>query len=82
MHDEGKMENLIDKLQISEIGFANIIAPSLRNLADILSIPAVFSGFKSSKIFKTSSLETNENFAFQELNNLHNTNELKIIQTC
>ena len=65
LHGEGKVENLIDKLQISEIGFANIIAPSLRNLADMLSILAALSVFKSQRIFMTSSFETGENLKFE-----------------
>ena len=60
LQPEGKVDNLIDKLQIWVIGLAKTDAPSLRNFRDMLSIPAAFSGFISNNIFMISLPETGE----------------------
>ena len=35
----GEEDNFIDKLMMSQIGFVNTLAPSLKNVEDISSIP-------------------------------------------
>ena len=57
----GNKEYFIERLQIFEIGFAKILAPSFRNFQERWSIPAALSGIISFSNLKTRSSVTLEN---------------------
>ena len=61
----GKFDSFIDKLIISQIGFANTSAPSLKKLGTILSIPGALETCKQHNNFLMASsvIQTSSNFS-------------------
>ena len=51
LHLSGKVDSFIDKLIMSQIGFANTSAPSFKNPRDISSIPRALETSKQNNNF-------------------------------
>ena len=51
LHLSGKVDSFIDKLMISELGFASTSAPSFKNLEGISSIPGALETSKQHSSF-------------------------------
>ena len=68
LHWDGNWDFLNEKLQICEMGFAKISAPSLRNFPEMLSIPAALLGSKFCNISRIYSFHTWANLNFEDGN--------------
>ena len=65
LHLSGKVASFIDKLIVSQIGFANTSGPSFKNLGYISSIPGALetSEQRSNFLMVSSVIQTSSNFS-------------------